>query len=74
MVSNNKFPDYLLEESAIKKGFKHVAGADEAGYGPGAGPVVAAAVRIPQQHVETLLQSGRIKDSKKLSEKRRKEA
>ena len=74
MVSNNKFPDYLLEESAIKKGFKHVAGADEAGYGPGAGPVVAAAVRIPQQYVETLLQTSKIRDSKKLSEKRRKEA
>lgn len=74
MASNNKFPDYLLEESASKKGFRHVAGADEAGYGPGAGPVVAAAVRIPQQHVETLLQAGKIRDSKKLSEKRRKEA
>ncbi len=74
MASNNKFPDYLLEQSASKRGFKCIAGADEAGYGPGAGPVVAAAVRIPQLHVEPLLQAGKIRDSKKLSEKRREEA
>lgn len=76
MASNNnkKLPDYSLEESTSKKGFKCVAGADEAGYGPGAGPVVAAAVRIPQRHVEILLQSGKIKDSKKMTAKRREEA
>ncbi len=40
----------------------------------GAGPVVAAAVIIPNGHVKTLLEAGKIKDSKKLTAKRREEA
>ena len=46
----------------------YVAGVDEVGRGPLAGPVVAAAVILPSDH-EIL----RINDSKKLSEKRREE-
>lgn len=66
-----KNPDYSLEREAIKNGFKSVAGVDEAGRGPGAGPVVAAAVRIPRKHVEDLLGTEEIRDSKKLSAQKR---
>ncbi|MCD2179732.1 ribonuclease HII [Rhizobium sp. C1] len=37
-------PDFAFEEMARRDGFQCVAGADEAGRGPLAGPVVAAAV------------------------------
>ena len=76
MAKNNKakLPDYSIENSAICKGFCYIAGADEVGYGPGAGPVVAAAVRIPNGHVKFLLEAGKIRDSKRLSAKHREEA
>lgn len=46
-------PDYRFEQHAIQNGFQFIAGLDEAGRGPLAGPVVAAAVildpgRIPE--------------------------
>lgn len=50
------------------KGYRLIAGADEAGRGPLAGPVVAACVILP----EGTLISG-VNDSKKLSEERREE-
>ena len=53
----------LFEKKARGLGFKHIAGVDEAGRGPLAGPVVAAAVILPESHDIT-----RIDDSKKLSE------
>jgi ribonuclease HII len=37
-------PDFVIEERAIRRGLGPVAGLDEAGRGPLAGPVVAAAV------------------------------
>jgi ribonuclease HII len=37
-------PDYRFEQHAVQSGFRCVAGLDEAGRGPLAGPVVAAAV------------------------------
>ncbi len=54
------------ENEAVSKGFKLVAGIDEAGRGPLAGPVVAAAVILP----ENALIEG-INDSKKLSAAKR---
>jgi ribonuclease HII len=45
-----------------------VAGVDEAGRGPWAGPVVAAAVILDPQKLETLME---IDDSKKIPEKKR---
>jgi ribonuclease HII len=45
-----------------------IAGVDEAGRGPIAGPVVAAAVIIDQQNIIT-----GIRDSKKISKKNREE-
>lgn len=54
------------EKNLYKKGYKLIAGTDEAGRGPLVGPVVAAAVILPiNYHLEGLT------DSKKLSEKKR---
>lgn len=54
-------------------GCRFIAGIDEAGRGPLAGPVVAAAVVIEREQAETLLHSSLegLTDSKKLSESRR---
>ncbi len=58
--------DYLYEENAINAGYKVVCGIDEAGRGPLAGPVYAAAVILPLG-----LEIEGLNDSKKLSEKKR---
>ena len=58
-------PDFSLE---IACGAKLVAGVDEAGRGPLAGPVCAAAVILPKH-----LEIKGLDDSKKLSDKRRRE-
>ncbi len=59
-------PDLSIENEARKKGFKLICGVDEAGRGPLAGPVCAAAVILPENtEIEGL------NDSKKLSEKKR---
>lgn len=60
--------DYSYELEAMNKGFKTVCGVDEAGRGPLAGPVYAAAVILPVGAQITGLN-----DSKKLSEKKREE-
>ena len=54
------------ERKVRKKGFPFIAGIDEAGRGPLAGPVVAAAVIFPEG-----AELGRLDDSKKLSPKMR---
>lgn len=59
-------PDYAYELTANEKGFKFVCGVDEAGRGPLAGPVCAAAVILPEN---TVIEG--LNDSKKLSEKKR---
>ena len=58
--------DYEYENAARKEGYRIVCGIDEAGRGPLAGPVCAAAVILP----EGLIIEG-LNDSKKLSEKKR---
>lgn len=65
----NKFATYELEEKVKDQGYSFVAGVDEVGRGPGAGPVMAAAVIIPEDYLPKLM--GRVKDSKKLSERKR---
>lgn len=60
--------DYDFEAAASAKGFKSICGIDEAGRGPLAGPVYAAAVILPEG-----LQIEGLNDSKKLSEKKRNE-
>ncbi len=63
-------PDlYYHESMAWRSGYSNVAGVDEAGRGPLAGPVVAAAVILPQG-----LKLEKIQDSKKMSEKARERA
>ncbi|SDJ02255.1 ribonuclease HII [Salimicrobium halophilum] len=54
----------LLEEEKKAKGYSYIAGIDEAGRGPIAGPVTAACVRLPEGF--TLYG---LNDSKKLTEK-----
>jgi ribonuclease HII len=61
---------YRFEKACWNQGFELVAGMDEAGRGPLAGPVVAACVILPS---EKLLRIKGIKDSKVLSEKKREE-
>ena len=57
---------WYFEKEAAKKGCKEIAGIDEAGRGPLAGPVVSAAVILPIAfHVPG------VTDSKKLSPKKR---
>ena len=55
-----------FEQEAINKGYHRVCGVDEAGRGPLAGPVCAAAVILPEN---TIIEG--VNDSKKLSEKKR---
>lgn len=62
-------PDFRFERSAIARGARHVAGVDEAGRGPLAGPVVAAAVVLDPGKMPMGLD-----DSKKLSRIRREQA
>lgn len=54
------------EHAAFEKGFDLICGVDEAGRGPLAGPVCAAAVILPRD-----LEIEGLNDSKKLSDKRR---
>lgn len=57
---------WFFERSAWNNGFQTVCGVDEAGAGPLAGPVYAAAVILPRE-----LDIPGLNDSKKLSEKKR---
>lgn len=59
-------PDYSYEKAAETSGFKLICGVDEAGRGPLAGPVCAAAVILPEG-----IEIEGLNDSKKLSEKKR---
>lgn len=59
-------PGFEFEERARSRGFRCVAGIDEAGRGPLAGPVVAAAVILPPD-----FSLAGLTDSKKLTEKQR---
>ena len=49
-----------------ESGYKYIAGIDETGRGPLAGPVVSAAVVLPKD-----VKLPEVKDSKKVSEKKR---
>lgn len=56
------------EKALLAKGYRYIAGVDEVGRGPLAGPVVCCAVIMPLDESE-LIQG--VDDSKKLSEKKR---
>jgi ribonuclease HII len=69
-VDQNKLDlmDLRYERRLKAKGYRLVAGVDEVGRGPLAGPIVAAAVILPLDvHI------GGLNDSKKLTQKRREE-
>lgn len=78
------YPNLKREKNLWKKGFKRIAGLDEAGRGCLAGPVIACAI-ILRQNFKRPARAGRvggvqipkellkIKDSKKLSPKQREE-
>lgn len=59
-------PDFGFESAAMARGFLRVAGVDEVGRGPLAGPVTAAAVVLDPDHIPPGLN-----DSKKLTAARR---
>jgi ribonuclease HII len=59
-------PDHTLELACLSRGLRRIAGVDEAGRGPLAGPVVAAAVVLDPAVIPPGLD-----DSKKLTAKRR---
>jgi len=69
-AEENKKLDFSFEQELWAQGYKLVAGVDEAGRGPIAGPVVAAAVIFPVSSRPPLSISG-INDSKKLTPFRR---
>jgi ribonuclease HII len=56
----------LHENRLLSKGFKNIAGVDEAGRGPLAGPVVASACILPEKSF-----FANLNDSKQVSEKNR---
>lgn len=61
-------PDFSFELAAKQKGYTYICGVDEAGRGPLAGPVCAAAVILPED-----IEIAGLNDSKKLTEKKREE-
>ena len=63
-ISRLKLRSY--EEDSYNRGYRAIAGVDEVGRGPLAGPVVAAAVVLPRGYTRA-----EIKDSKLLSAKQR---
>jgi len=75
-----RYPNLREEKKLWRKGYKRVAGLDEAGRGPLAGPVVAAVVMIKmsksnlKSKILNLKSNFKgIKDSKKLTPKKREE-
>ena len=67
-----KYPNFNEEKKLWRKGFKKIIGLDEAGRGPLAGPVVAAAVSINSKF-KIQNSKFRINDSKKLAPRERDE-
>lgn len=65
-------PNIKEENKLFGQGYKYIAGIDEAGRGPIAGPVVAGVVVFEQKGLKKWLKIG-IKDSKLLSSKKRAE-
>jgi len=63
MASTRIFPDLQFERAAQLQGFVRIAGVDEVGRGPLAGPVTAAAVILDPEHIPD-----GIDDSKRVKE------
>ena len=69
MIDNLRVPSFAEEKMLVGQGYRRVAGIDEAGRGPLAGPVVAAAVILPCDIDAPWLHL--VRDSKQLSPSRR---
>jgi len=67
-IRNPGRPDSCFENAALARGFARIAGVDEVGRGPLAGPVTAAAAVL-----DIARQPDDLNDSKKLTAKRREE-
>lgn len=67
MVS--QIPTFVEEEKLIVQGYRLIAGVDEVGRGPLAGPVVAAAIILPLEERPSWL--SRVRDSKQLTPSQR---
>ena len=65
-----EIPNLDIENKLFTSGYDFVAGVDEAGRGPWAGPVVAGVVLVDKNTKQLDL----VKDSKKMTEKKREEA
>ncbi len=65
-------PDFSLEDKALSEGYTTIAGIDEVGRGPWAGPVVAAAVILDREKLDSNI-ARCLNDSKKLSMRLREE-
>ncbi len=66
MPGREKIDLWAIERAIYEEGFRLICGVDEAGRGPLAGPVCAAAVILPRG-----LEIDGLNDSKKLTEKKR---
>ena len=66
LFPGNRQSQLFFEEMARRRGYRTVAGIDEAGRGPLAGPVVAAAVILPEE-----FDLPGLNDSKQITERRR---
>ena len=62
---------FRYDEQLRREGYLSLCGVDEAGRGPLAGPVVAAAVVLTEDALQSCPQLAILNDSKKLSEKKR---
>ncbi len=70
-----KFPSYKFESEKLQNGFAKVAGCDEVGIAPLAGPVVAATVILDSSSIDGKRTKNkwwyRVRDSKTVNEKER---
>lgn len=74
LLTSNGYPTFEAEKRLYSQGVRPIAGVDEAGRGPLAGPVIAAAVILPEVLDESLKEwLAPLNDSKKLRQKIREE-
>lgn len=71
MAADPSYPHLDYETALWARGYRCVAGLDEAGRGAWAGPVVAAAVILPPNDGSSLQRLAGVRDSKLLTAKRR---
>ncbi len=67
MAYSEDYPTLAVERRLWSQGYRYVAGVDEAGRGPWAGPVVAAAVVLPHDQLDLEERLAGVHDSKRLT-------